>query len=389
VEQLAWAFGAVMSRSARMASEPGVEALLPWIDMLNHSCSSQSFIDIDRALGEVFVASDRPIARGEEVRISYGAKSSVDIVLNYGFCPDDNEHESAPVALVLDPAGARRVESLLTQEGIPEAMQICLVDLPPVTPSVRVLPSGSILLGGGSGSERETSGEEAEESLCEVPGAVCKAPYGDEGAAGDGVPLAAAMGRAAPTPAAGSLTGGTDAAEEPRKALVVRVRGNGSMPDGGVELGAEALGGGRDRALGALADACAAALRGYDYTLAENRVALAEAQGAEADMSHAGSSPVFISNSGSRQQCCLGDDCFADPQGLVEVLDRIDAMVEVVAGMVPAWATADPDGPRERPERVNLAGGVGAHALRAAVAEQRVLAGAEFALRRAAKGTRK
>lgn len=48
LERAVWAWSIVTSRCARFASVPDVEALVPWIDMFNHSPSATCYIDADR-----------------------------------------------------------------------------------------------------------------------------------------------------------------------------------------------------------------------------------------------------------------------------------------------------------------------------------------------------
>ena len=101
-----WAFAVALSRIARFASRPDIEALVPWIDMFNHSPNARSFIDL-AGTQEVVVQADRAYRPGDEVFISYGQKSSSELLLSYGFAPVHHECDSAWVPLGLPPSPSR------------------------------------------------------------------------------------------------------------------------------------------------------------------------------------------------------------------------------------------------------------------------------------------
>lgn len=106
-EALQWAFGILLSRLVRLPSlapapaasgrqqqqaaqqavrqpggePPGTEALLPWADLLNHAPASTAFLDWDAANAAVVLRADRRYRQGEEVHISYGQKTSGELLL--------------------------------------------------------------------------------------------------------------------------------------------------------------------------------------------------------------------------------------------------------------------------------------------------------------------
>ncbi|CAI0383443.1 unnamed protein product [Linum tenue] len=72
IESFKWSFGILFSRLVRLPSMDGRVALVPWADMLNHSC---------------------------EVFISYGKKSNGELLLSYGFVPREGTNPSDSVEL--------------------------------------------------------------------------------------------------------------------------------------------------------------------------------------------------------------------------------------------------------------------------------------------------
>jgi hypothetical protein len=82
-------------------------ALLPYADLLNHQPGAEAFLDYEGEgdAGAVVLRVDRAYGAGEQVFISYGEKSSGELLLQYGFVPPaaaaSNPHESVPLTLTL------------------------------------------------------------------------------------------------------------------------------------------------------------------------------------------------------------------------------------------------------------------------------------------------
>jgi hypothetical protein len=111
----------VLSRVVRLESDEGVyvgQGLCPGMDFLNHSCSSQSFIRYDSRNDSVYVSSDRIYKKGEQVYISYGEKTNGELFLSYGFCPEDNIHDSCLFCMHAPP----HVLPALAEYNIPQEM---------------------------------------------------------------------------------------------------------------------------------------------------------------------------------------------------------------------------------------------------------------------------
>ena len=62
---------------------------MPWADLLNHSCSAEATLDWDG--GAVVFCPDAAAPRGEQLFGSYGAKSSGQLLLSYGFVQEGCE----------------------------------------------------------------------------------------------------------------------------------------------------------------------------------------------------------------------------------------------------------------------------------------------------------
>ncbi|KAA8526632.1 hypothetical protein F0562_008165 [Nyssa sinensis] len=101
METFKWSFGILFSRLVRLPSMDGRVALVPWADMLNHSCEVETFLDYDRSTKGVVFTTDRPYQPGEQVFISYGKKSNGELLLSYGFVPREGTNPSDSVELSL------------------------------------------------------------------------------------------------------------------------------------------------------------------------------------------------------------------------------------------------------------------------------------------------
>ncbi|KAK4437482.1 Ribulose-1,5 bisphosphate carboxylase/oxygenase large subunit N-methyltransferase, chloroplastic [Sesamum alatum] len=103
MESFKWSFGILFSRLVRLPSMDGRVALVPWADMLNHSCEVETFLDYDKSSQGVVFTTDRAYQPGEQVFISYGKKSNGELLLSYGFVPREgtNPRDSVELSLSL------------------------------------------------------------------------------------------------------------------------------------------------------------------------------------------------------------------------------------------------------------------------------------------------
>ncbi|GMY09625.1 ribulose-1,5 bisphosphate carboxylase/oxygenase large subunit N-methyltransferase, chloroplastic [Fagus crenata] len=104
IETFKWSFGILFSRLVRLPSMDGRVALVPWADMLNHSCEVETFLDYDKSSKGVVFTTDRAYQPGEQVFISYGKKSNGELLLSYGFVPKEgtNPRDSVELSLSLN-----------------------------------------------------------------------------------------------------------------------------------------------------------------------------------------------------------------------------------------------------------------------------------------------
>ncbi|KAM0063103.1 putative [Ribulose-bisphosphate carboxylase]-lysine N-methyltransferase [Helianthus debilis subsp. tardiflorus] len=117
METFKWSFGILFSRLVRLPSLDGRVALVPWADMLNHSCDVETFLDYDKSTKGVVFTTDRPYQPGEQVFISYGRKSNGELLLSYGFVPRQgtNPRDSVELPLMIkksDKCYEQKVEAL-------------------------------------------------------------------------------------------------------------------------------------------------------------------------------------------------------------------------------------------------------------------------------------
>ena len=91
-----------------------IRVMVPFLDMVNCECSNPNcrFTMIDPAKDDAWFAleANRPIPAGKEIKITYGSGiySSVELLLNYGFVPEDNKVDS----FMLNKGGEGTIASL-------------------------------------------------------------------------------------------------------------------------------------------------------------------------------------------------------------------------------------------------------------------------------------
>jgi len=103
--RLRWAFSLLFSRVVRLTSRDRQLALIPWADMANHQTDVGSFIDWEEDKKSVVFRSDRDYTANQEIFVSYGPRSSGDLLLTYGFVPSTASNpqiEKVDLRLVLD-----------------------------------------------------------------------------------------------------------------------------------------------------------------------------------------------------------------------------------------------------------------------------------------------
>lgn len=113
LEQSLWALSAVRSRSLLLAAAGGsagapgrsrgaLTALVPVIDLANHSFDPNAEVAYDAASGSVQLRPLRPVAAGEALSIDYGCRrDNLDLMCDYGFLETSNIND-APLGLLAD-----------------------------------------------------------------------------------------------------------------------------------------------------------------------------------------------------------------------------------------------------------------------------------------------
>ncbi|KAJ8598922.1 hypothetical protein CTAYLR_009849 [Chrysophaeum taylorii] len=108
-DQWEWAFSILFSRAIRLTGPTKeILALVPYVDFINHSPFSSSYVTLaeapeplffwdDKPDDEIVVYADRSYRKFEQVFISYGPKSNSDLLLLYGFALDRNPFNSVAV----------------------------------------------------------------------------------------------------------------------------------------------------------------------------------------------------------------------------------------------------------------------------------------------------
>ncbi|XP_069953870.1 SET domain-containing protein 4 [Cherax quadricarinatus] len=74
-----------------------VYALVPFLDLLNHSCNSQVTTNMNESNGCYEIVTQVPFAKYEQVFINYGPHDNIKLYIEYGFTLKDNPHNYVPV----------------------------------------------------------------------------------------------------------------------------------------------------------------------------------------------------------------------------------------------------------------------------------------------------
>ena len=135
-----WAFSILLTRLCRLPGRNNEEALVAWGDMANHRSDVTSFLDWSEARQQVIFQPDCSYEPGEQVYVSYGPKTSGELLLSYGFmvAPESNPNDAYLLELELDVNDSQYQAKLaaLRQYGMKHEQQFPL--------KVNALPDGML-----------------------------------------------------------------------------------------------------------------------------------------------------------------------------------------------------------------------------------------------------
>lgn len=99
-----WAFSILLTRLCRLPSRNNQEALIAWADMANHDANVTNFLDWSASKKCVTFEPGRSYTPGEQVCVSYGQKTSGELLLSYGFLipPETNPNDAYQLQIGLD-----------------------------------------------------------------------------------------------------------------------------------------------------------------------------------------------------------------------------------------------------------------------------------------------
>ena len=95
-------FALVLSRLIRVDTEEvsgSTEVVAPFIDLINHSSTSTSFLSYDATLSGIVWKADKEYKSGEQIFASYGQKTNGELLLSYGFIPDTNPYDACLIEI--------------------------------------------------------------------------------------------------------------------------------------------------------------------------------------------------------------------------------------------------------------------------------------------------
>ena len=94
---LGWAFACASSRAFRVGGPHLPAAMLPLVDVANHSFEPSAVVRPALGLGPgaIEMVASRSVQAGEEISLNYGDLTNDALLLDYGFVPEDNPHDAA------------------------------------------------------------------------------------------------------------------------------------------------------------------------------------------------------------------------------------------------------------------------------------------------------
>ncbi|KAL0017968.1 hypothetical protein WJX77_002537 [Trebouxia sp. C0004] len=127
-----WAFSILLTRMCRLPGRCNEEVLVAWGDMANHRSDVTSFLDWDRTKRQIVFQPDCSYDPGEQVYVSYGPKTSGELLLSYGFmlAPESNPNDAYLLEIALDEDDSQLQGKLaaLQQYGLSARQQFPLKD---------------------------------------------------------------------------------------------------------------------------------------------------------------------------------------------------------------------------------------------------------------------
>jgi histone-lysine N-methyltransferase SETD3 len=108
-ERVKHAFALLLSRLIRLnfsgvndtMDRNEVEVLCPLADFVNHDSTCSSFLQLDNKNENITLTADRVYRPGEQIYASYGQKTSGELLLSYGFVPEEgsNPHDACLLSI--------------------------------------------------------------------------------------------------------------------------------------------------------------------------------------------------------------------------------------------------------------------------------------------------
>ncbi|GMR52533.1 hypothetical protein PMAYCL1PPCAC_22728 [Pristionchus mayeri] len=105
-DRLLWAWHVVKTRCIYVQNEPhplidwSVVAVIPFVDMLNHSPEAACVAQLDKRNGKYVIRLNKAVPEGAELQVCYGIHYNGRLWVEYGFQLEEN-----PFAKVLLPTG--------------------------------------------------------------------------------------------------------------------------------------------------------------------------------------------------------------------------------------------------------------------------------------------